>query len=173
MKLSVVLPVRDEAPVIPDLVPRLTSALDELDESWEVIFVDDGSRDSSWALLEGAAEHAFPLYTLADAVRLRDHVLQLWDAADRDPALVDDGALDIVVVGGGPTGIETAGALAELYNGVLRKDYPDLPHDETRIVLVEAGPEIFPMFKPDIRAYTEEALAKRTVEVMTGEPVAG
>ncbi len=57
MKLTVVLPVRDEAPVIPDLVPRLTSALDALDETWEVIFVDDGSRDSSWALLEAAAEH--------------------------------------------------------------------------------------------------------------------
>jgi polyisoprenyl-phosphate glycosyltransferase len=57
MKLSVVLPVRDEAPVIPDLVPRLTSALEALEESWEVIFVDDGSRDSSWTLLEAAAEH--------------------------------------------------------------------------------------------------------------------
>jgi len=55
MKLSVVLPVRDEAPVIPDLVPRLTSALDALDETWEAIFIDDGSRDSSWALLESAA----------------------------------------------------------------------------------------------------------------------
>lgn len=57
MKLSVILPVRDEAPVIPDLIPRLTSALDGLDESWEVIVVDDGSRDSSWALLEDAARH--------------------------------------------------------------------------------------------------------------------
>ena len=57
MKLSVVLPVRDEAPVIPHLVPRLTGALEALDESWEVIFVDDGSQDSSWALLEAAAEH--------------------------------------------------------------------------------------------------------------------
>lgn len=57
MKLSVVLPVRDEAPVIPDLIPRLTSGLDALDESWEAIFVDDGSRDSSWTLLEAAAEH--------------------------------------------------------------------------------------------------------------------
>ena len=57
MKLSVVLPVQDEAPVIPDLIPRLTSALEALGESWEVILVDDGSRDSSWALLEDAAEH--------------------------------------------------------------------------------------------------------------------
>src|SRR5262245_340791 len=58
MRLSVVLPVRDEAPVIPDLIPRLTSALDGLDvESWEAILVDDGSRDSSWALLEAAARN--------------------------------------------------------------------------------------------------------------------
>ena len=55
MKLSVILPVRDEAPVIPDLIPRLTGALDALDVSWEAILVDDGSRDSSWALLEDAA----------------------------------------------------------------------------------------------------------------------
>ena len=55
MKLSVVLPVRDEAPVIPDLVPRLTAALEELDE-WEIVFVDDGSLDSTWDLLRAAAE---------------------------------------------------------------------------------------------------------------------
>ncbi len=121
--------------------------------------------------VEGAAEHAFPLYTLPDAVRLKEHVLRTWEAADRDRSLVDDGALNIVVVGGGATGIETAGALAELYSGVFIKDYPDLPHDKARIVLVEAGPELFPMFKPDIRTYTEKALAKRNVEVMTGEVV--
>jgi glycosyltransferase involved in cell wall biosynthesis len=56
MKLSVVLPVRDEAPVLPELIPRLISALDTLDEPYEVIFVDDGSRDSGWALLEAAAD---------------------------------------------------------------------------------------------------------------------
>jgi NADH:ubiquinone reductase (H+-translocating) len=121
--------------------------------------------------VDGAAEHAFPLYTLADAVRLKNHVLTSWEATDRNPSLVDDGALNIVVVGGGPTGIETAGALAELYKGVFVNDYPDLPHEQARIMLVEAGSELFPMFKPDIRTYTEEALAKRGVEVMTGEVV--
>jgi NADH dehydrogenase len=121
--------------------------------------------------VEGAQKFAYPLYTLSDAARLKNHVLRTWEATDRDPALADDGALNIVVVGGGPTGIETAGALAELYNGVFRKDYPDLPHEQARIVLVEAGPEIFPMFKPDIRSYTEKALTKRGVEVMTGEVV--
>jgi NADH dehydrogenase len=121
--------------------------------------------------VEGAQEHAFPLYTLADAVRLKDHVLQRWEAADRKPDLIDDGALHVVVVGGGPTGIETAGALAELYHGVFTKDYPDVTPEQARITLVEAGPELFPMFEPDIRAYTEKALAKRNVEVLTGEAV--
>ena len=121
---------------------------------------------------EGAPEHAFPMYTLLDAVRLKNHVLKTWEAADRKPALIDDGALNIVVVGGGPTGIETAGALAELYHGVFAKDYPDVSPAQARITLVEAGPELFPMFKPDLREYTEKALAKRSVEVMTGEIVA-
>jgi NADH dehydrogenase len=121
--------------------------------------------------VEGAEKFAFPLYTLADAVRLKDHVLRTWEATDRDPGLADDGSLNIVVVGGGPTGVETAGALAELYSGVFRKDYPDLPQEQARITLVEAGPEIFPMFKPDLRSYTEEALAKRGVEVKTGKVV--
>jgi len=119
----------------------------------------------------GAAEHAFPLYTLPDAVRLKDHVLETWERADRRRELVDDGALNVVVVGGGPTGVETAGALAELYNGVFTKDYPDVPEGAATITLVEAGPEIFPMFKPDIREYTVDALEKRGVEVKTGDVV--
>ena len=121
--------------------------------------------------VEGAAEHAFPLYTLADAVRLKNQVLRLWEDADKHPDLIEDGALNIVVVGGGPTGVETAGALAELYNGVFRKDYPDVAEDASRIVLVEASPEIFSMFEPELRTYTVEALTKRGVEVQTGEVV--
>ena len=76
---------------------------------------------------DGAAEHAFPMYTLPDAVRLKNHVLGRWEAADKDDALVDDGALTVVVVGGGPTGVETAGALAELYRENFDKDYPSAP----------------------------------------------
>jgi NADH:ubiquinone reductase (H+-translocating) len=121
---------------------------------------------------EGAAEHAFPMYTLPDAVRLKNHILRNWEQADRHPELVDDGVLNIVVVGGGPTGVESAGALAELYRGNFAKDYPRLPQEKARIVLVEAGPELFSMFKPNIRAYTEKALKKRGVEVIVGEAVA-
>src|SRR5262245_41274363 len=121
---------------------------------------------------EGAAEHAFPMYTLPHAVHLKDHLLERWEAADKDPTVVDDGALNIVVVGGGPTGVETAGAIAELYRGVFAKDYSTLPQDQAHVTLVEAGPELFSMFKPKLREYTAKALADRTVEVMTGAMVA-
>jgi NADH:quinone reductase (non-electrogenic) len=120
---------------------------------------------------EGAAEHAFPMYTLPHAVHLKDHLLERWEAADRDPSLLEDGALNIVVVGGGPTGVETAGAIAELYRADFAKDYPKLPQDQARVILVEAGPELFSMFKPKLREYTTKALTERTVEVMTGAMV--
>jgi NADH dehydrogenase len=120
---------------------------------------------------EGAAEHAFPMYTLPDALRLKEHVLQRWQAADRDPDLIDDGALNVVIVGGGPTGVETAGALAELYRSNFSSDYPGMPQEKARLILVEAGPAVFAMFKEELRTYTVKALAKRGVEVRTGEAV--
>jgi NADH:ubiquinone reductase (H+-translocating) len=122
--------------------------------------------------IAGAAEHAFPLYTLADAVRLKEHVLQRWAAADRDPALVADGALTVVVAGGGATGVESAGALIELYRADLARDYPHLSDGQARVVLVEAAPELFTMFKPDVRRYTKRALERLGVEVLLGESVA-
>ena len=120
---------------------------------------------------EGAPEHAFPMYTLSDALRLKEHILECWEAADRDPALVEDGALNVVVVGGGPTGVESAGALAELYRESFARDYPDLPQEKARIVLVEAGPELFTMFKKNLREYAKKALEKFGVEVLVGESV--
>jgi NADH dehydrogenase len=120
----------------------------------------------------GAPDHAFPMYTLPHAVHFKDHLLERWEAADRDPSLIEDGALNVVVVGGGPTGVETAGALAELYRGDFAKDYPGVEPEDAKVILVEAGPELFGMFKPKLREYAEKALTKRDVEVETGQAVA-
>ncbi len=120
----------------------------------------------------GAPDHAFPMYTLPHAVHFKDHLLERWEASDRDPRLIEDGALNVIVVGGGPTGVETAGALAELYRGDFAKDYPHVKPEDARVTLVEAGPELFGMFKPKLRKYADEALTKRDVEVKTGEAVA-
>jgi NADH dehydrogenase len=98
--------------------------------------------------------------------------LQRWAAADRDPALVDDGALNVVVAGGGATGVESAGALIEFYQANLVRDYPHLANGQARVILVEAAPELFTMFKPDLRTYTKQALEQLGVEVLLGESVA-
>jgi NADH dehydrogenase len=119
----------------------------------------------------GAAEHAFPMYTLEDAIRLKEHVLKKWEAADKDDELATDGALHIVVVGGGPTGVESAGALAELYSSNFVKDYPDLHSDHARITLVEASPKIFGMFRENLQEYAVGALEERGVDVVVGDPV--
>ena len=154
-----------------DLDAREARFQDSAPQSYDYLVLALGAEVNFFGV-EGAAEHGFPLYTLTDAMRLKDHVLERWEAADRDPPLVDQGALNIVVVGGGPTGVETAGALAELYNGVFAKDYPDVAPGTARVTLVEASPEIFAMFKPDLRTYAVKALTKRGVEVRTGEVVA-
>ena len=88
-----------------------------------------------------------------------------------DPSLIDDGALNVVVVGGGPTGVESIGALAELYRSDFSKDYPRSRRSRPHLTLVEAGAELFAMFKPNLRRYTEKALAERDVDVLVGESV--
>ena len=67
----------------------------------------------------GAEEHAFPLYSLDDAERLRSRLLTVFEDADRNPKLIDQGALNFVIVGAGATGVETAGALADCINHVI------------------------------------------------------
>ena len=79
-----------------------------------------GARTST-SSARGAAEHAFPLYTLPDAVRLKDTSSSGGRPPTGAPELIDDGALNVVVVGGGPTGSRAAGAMAELYDGVFSR----------------------------------------------------
>jgi NADH:quinone reductase (non-electrogenic) len=137
---------------------------------YDYLVVALGARVNYFGV-DGAAEHALPLYSLEDAIRMREHVLRRWEAADRDPSLVDDGALNMVVVGGGATGIESAGAFSELYQNDFTKDFPDLPADQAKITVVEAGHALLSMFKSDISEYTQRTLEDRGVDVLLGEVV--
>jgi NADH dehydrogenase len=154
-----------------DLGARTVSFDDMPPAAYDYLVIGLGA-DVNFFDTEGADEHAFPMYTLADALRLRMHVLERWEAADKDPSLLEDGALNVVVVGGGATGIETAGAMAELYRHIFSRDYKHIPQEHARLILVEAGGDVFTMFKTDIRAYTKKTLAKFSVEVLTGQAVA-
>jgi NADH dehydrogenase len=121
---------------------------------------------------KGAAAYAFPMYTLPDATNLRRHVLERFELADKDPGQLGEGALTFCVVGGGATGVEIAGALAELIGGDLKKDYPNLPVEKSEVHLYEMGPRLLGPFKPKLQDYAKKALEERGVQVHLGEGVA-
>jgi len=118
----------------------------------------------------GAAEHGFALYTLADAVQLRNHIVERFEVADAGTDATD-GVLTFVVVGGGPTGVEIAGALAELFAMVFRKDYPGLDISRARIVLVELQDHLLDPFAARSRRHALDTLTSRGVEVRLGTAV--
>ena len=120
----------------------------------------------------GATEHGFPLYTLEDATQLRNHVVRRFEAADADPSELDRGGLTFVVVGGGPTGVETAGALAELFAMVFRRDYPDLDLSRARVVLAEMQDHLLHPFAASSRRHALDSLRAKGVDVRFGTKVA-
>jgi NADH dehydrogenase len=120
----------------------------------------------------GAAEHAYPLYTLMNAVKLRNRILERFEAADRDPSLIEEGALNFVIVGAGPTGVETAGALSDLFYNLLPRDYHQLATDSARVIIVEMANEVLANYKDNLREYAQRELEERRVEVRLGEAVA-
>ncbi|MGH2585436.1 MAG: NAD(P)/FAD-dependent oxidoreductase [Dehalococcoidia bacterium] len=153
-----------------DLTNRQIQTQDLAPITYDYLILSLGAQVNFFGT-KGAEEHAFPLYTLPDAVRLKDHILQMWEAADKNPALVADGALNIVIVGGGPTGVESAGALIELYRANFVRDYPNLPAKDARIILVESEPALLGMFKKEVQTYAKGTLEKLGVEVQLGERV--
>ncbi len=120
----------------------------------------------------GADQHALPLYTMEDAVRLKYRVLKAFEAAERNPALIDDGVLTFCIVGGGPTGVELAGALAELVRSNMKADYPNVPVERVRLILFEHSSHLLGSFKPKLRHYARKELESRGVEVKAGCGVA-
>jgi NADH dehydrogenase len=156
----------------------------DIDVPGRQIQVDDGHRmDYDYLVLAGganvnyfntpgAAENALPLYTLLNAVKLRNRIISQFEAADRDPELIEDGALNFVIVGAGPTGVETAGALADLFYNRLPRDYHGLSTEKARIIVVERGKELLAQFEESLRVYAKKQLEERRVELRLGEAVA-
>ncbi len=122
--------------------------------------------------MKDVQQQAYELKDLDDAVRLRSQILSAFECAatERDP-LRRAALLTFVVAGGGPTGVELAGALAELVGHVLVKDYPGLSAQDVRIVLVEAADDPLPYLEEPLRRYTRERLEQMGIEVRTGVAV--
>jgi NADH dehydrogenase len=118
-------------------------------------------------------EKAAPgLKTVEDATEIRGRILFSFEAAERemDPE-ARRALLTFVVVGGGPTGVELAGALAELARDTLRRDFRSIDPRDAVILLVEGGPRILHTFPPDLSAKAEESLRRLGVTVLAGRSV--
>jgi len=116
----------------------------------------------------GADRFAFPLYSLEDAERVRSRVLQLFEDASAKPELVDEGALTFVVVGAGATGVETAGALAELVHDVMPHVHPHLAVAGARVILVDLGHAVLGPFSEEAHEYAARQLQRRGVQLKLG-----
>jgi NADH dehydrogenase len=119
----------------------------------------------------GAEEHAFPLYSLDDAQRLRSRILGVFEEADRDPSLIERGALNFVVVGGGPTGVELAGALADLIHDTMTGQYHELPVTSAQVHIVDLGPTLLGPFSDSAHDYVAKILARKGVRMHLGVAV--
>ena len=117
--------------------------------------------------LSNVEENAFQLKGIESAISTRNHLLAMFERAssEADPDK-RKAYLTFVVVGGGPTGIETAGALAELIAHVLTKDYPDMDLSEVRVLLIEATDSVMATYPEELRKATMKLLQDKGVEIL-------
>ncbi len=109
------------------------------------------------------------LKTLEDALEIRRRVLLAFEEAERASDKAEQRRLlTFVIVGGGPTGVELAGALAEISRHALANDFRSIAPETARIILVEAGPDVLAAYPPTLRAFARRALERLGVSVWTG-----
>jgi len=112
------------------------------------------------------------LKTIEDALEIRKRILLAFESAEweTDPAR-QRAWLTFILVGGGPTGVELAGAIAEIARHVMTRDFRRIDPAKARVLLIEAGPRILPGFAPELSQWATEAISRLGVEVFTGNPV--
>jgi NADH dehydrogenase len=121
--------------------------------------------------LAGAEDRALGLKDLPEALELRNHILRCLERATLENEAGARPWLTFVVVGGGPTGVEYAGALSELVRTVVPQEYPELARRQVRVLLVEGQEEVLPPFPRSLGASARKSLERRGIEVVTGELV--
>ena len=159
------------------------ASVESVDSQARELRLDDGStlRYDTLVLATGA-RHAYfghdswepfapGLKTLEDATTIRGRILLAFEKRSGNPRTEARGALTFVIVGGGPTGVELAGTIAELARDTLPTEFRRIDTREARIVLIEAGPRILPAFAQDLSIYARHALEQLGVEVVLGKAV--
>jgi len=154
-----------------------------VDAATRQVVLADGRLPYDFLILATGARHAYfghdewenrapGLKSLEDALEIRRRILLAFEKAEREPdARKRKALLTFVLVGGGPTGAELAGAIGEISRHVLKSDFRSIDPREARVVLLEAGPRLLPSFPTGLAAKAAESLARVGVEVRTGAAV--
>lgn len=137
--------------------------------AYDYLIIAAGS-ETRWFGIPGVEEHALPMKTVEDATALRGHVLAQFERAAAELEVLDEGALTFVIVGGGPTGVELAGAFVELFE-VLGRDFHHLDMDRARVVLIEATDHLLNGFTEKSQQSALDTLQERGVDVRLGQVV--
>ena len=121
---------------------------------------------------DALAEHTIGLKDLDEGLGIRNRILSRLEASRWATDSVERRRLlTFAIVGGGPTGVEMAGAISELVRLVLRKDYRDLDTNEVRVVLIEAAPHVLGAFHPSLREAARRSLERKGIDLMLGQKV--
>ena len=158
-----------------DLKSRTVETADGQHYQGDYLVLAAGSQANFFGT-PGADQNSYPLYSLRDAERLRSRLLAMLESVNRDPSLVEKGALNFVIVGAGPTGTEMAGAFADVVQVWKNKKgrakmYKDLSFERAQIFLVDAGHAVLSAFSPSAQDYASKKLAARGVQIRLGTKV--
>jgi NADH dehydrogenase len=121
--------------------------------------------------ISGVSKNAFPMYSLRDAQRLRSRLLELFEAADVLGGTAGESSLHFVVVGAGATGVETAGAIADILHRAPKHLYPNVDLTKAVITLIDMGPKVLPPFSEESQQYAARILKERGVQLRLGVSV--
>lgn len=141
------------------------------DISYDYLILSAGTNSNFFGM-EGVKQNAFGLKSVSDALTLRNHILQLFERANVCTDMEKwRKMLNIVVVGGGPTGVEIAGALGEMKRYILRRDYPAIEPKDLHIMLVEGQPRLLGTMSEQSGLWAQRYLTELEVELMLGKTV--
>ena len=145
-----------------DQAARRITLTDGRELGYDYLIIATGVSAAYYGV-KGATENTFGLYTRADAIVLRDHIMNGYEQLSDDTDANREFA--VTMVGGGATGVELAGTLGELRSDVLRATFPDVDPARVHIRLVEMGSALLEPFKPRLREYARKQLVKRGVDI--------
>lgn len=154
-----------------------------VDVDRKVLVLADGEVPYDYLILSSGSTHAYfghdqwreyapGLKTLEDALAMRRRVLMAFERAERETDKLEQRRLlTFVIIGGGPTGVELAGALAEISRHALAHDFRAISPESARVILIEGSPSVLASYPPDLSAFAKSALERLGVAVWTGSTV--